>query len=129
LKFQLSRRLYGIADQVTVTRTVLAHIDPSQADLNQEEKDRLLRLKGMESVVKQHPLCFELWTTLRVNFDGSVSACCRDYDNLMLAGTLDRSSLREIWNGGALRCYREAILLGHHDKLPLCRYCYANQGE
>ena len=59
-----------------------------------------------------------------IDWEGSVSACCGDYDNLMIVGDLERDSLSAIWHSDALNRFREMLVAGRHDELPLCRSCY-----
>ena len=68
--------------------------------------------------------CPEVFNKLSVNWDGTVSACCADYDNQMIVGDLKNNSLKEIWEGTALKEYRELVLTEAHWCLPLCNGCY-----
>ena len=67
--------------------------------------------------------CPEVWTKLSVNWDGRVSACCGDYDNLMPAGHLRDNKLSEIWFGETMENYRKMLSNYEHYKLPLCSRC------
>jgi len=67
--------------------------------------------------------CPEVFDKLSVNWDGTVSACCGDYDNKMLAGDLKVETLRDIWHGIDMEKYRQMLLAYRHDELPLCSRC------
>lgn len=67
--------------------------------------------------------CPEIFDKLSINWDGTVSACCGDYDNKMLVGDLNEETLLDIWHGAKLAYYREMIVNGKHSELELCRSC------
>jgi len=116
------------ADLVTVGRTVLEHIDPEKTGLRSEERRALVRLKAQESVVKKHPRCPEVFDKLSINWDGSVSACCGDYDRKMLVGHLAESSLAAIWRSDRMGRYRRLLADMRHDEIELCSTCYDYHG-
>lgn len=68
--------------------------------------------------------CPEVFSKLKINFDGSVSACCSDYDNLMLVGSIYKETIKEIWHGPRMQHYRKLIIEGKNWGLPLCRDCF-----
>ena len=70
-----------------------------------------------------HTKCPEVFGKLSVNWDGLVSACCGDYDNLMIIGDMKKNTLREIWNGSELSKYRQMLVDKKYEELPLCRNC------
>jgi radical SAM protein with 4Fe4S-binding SPASM domain len=116
-----------LVDQVSVGKTVLEHIDLENNKLKIEEKNRLAQLKERESVSKIHPECPEVFDKLSINSDGTVSACCRDYDDLMIVGDFNKSTLKEIWSSETLNRYRELLADMKHDSIPLCQSCYDYQ--
>lgn len=69
-------------------------------------------------------VCPEIWDKLSINWDGSVSACCSDYDNIMIVGNIMENDLREIFNGAKEKKFREVLKDDNYDKLPLCKDCY-----
>lgn len=69
------------------------------------------------------PNCPELFSKLSINWDGTVSGCCSDWDNYMLVGDLNKEGLEDIWNGNKIKAYRKAILNNTHNSLFLCRRC------
>jgi radical SAM protein with 4Fe4S-binding SPASM domain len=115
-------------DLVTVGRTVLEHINPEKTNLSNDEKSMLWHLKSKESVVKKHPECPEVFDKLSINWDGTVSACCSDYDNKMLIGDLNSNSLKEIWMSEKMKFYQYMLAEMRHDELPLCSVCYDYHG-
>lgn len=70
------------------------------------------------------PNCPEVFNKLSINWDGTVSACCADYDNQMLVGDVRENTLKEIWDGQKMRDYRELVVSDSHWTLPVCANCY-----
>jgi len=120
--------LKNYADQTTIGRTVLEHINPEKTNLNQDEISILKKMKSMESVVKKHPECPEVFDKLSINWDGTVSACCRDYDNKMLVGDFKTASLCEIWMSKKMNLYRSLLAEQRHNDIFLCSTCYDYHG-
>ena len=114
----------GFSDFVTIGRTVLEHIDVHMVKLSKGEKNTLKQLKMKESVIKKHPECPEVFDKLSINWDGTVSACCRDYDNKMVVGDIRANSLSEIWYSKKFSFYRKMLVDMRHDELELCKSCY-----
>ena len=121
-------RMAPLADSVNVGRTGMEFIDLDAVRLRPAELEELRRLKELESVIKVHPECPEVFDKMSVNWDGSVSACCQDYDNIMIIGDLATQSLGEIWVSPQMQHYREMLADMRHDDLPLCRTCYDTHG-
>ncbi|MBF0153098.1 MAG: SPASM domain-containing protein [Magnetococcales bacterium] len=116
------------ADLVSVGRTILGHLDASKMKCSPADKQTLLRLQTQESVVKKHKLCPEVFDKLSINWDGTVTACCADYDNFMTLGNLATDSLQEIWHSPKMHQYRVALAEMRHAEFPLCRTCYDFMG-
>jgi radical SAM protein with 4Fe4S-binding SPASM domain len=95
----------------------------------QRRKKDSRKPKKQESVVKKHPECCpEVFDKLSINWDGSVSACCRDYDNKMIIGDMCVHSLKNIWYGKKMNAYRELLSKLQYEKLDLCKTCYDYHG-
>ncbi|CAA7622592.1 Fe-S oxidoreductases [Magnetospirillum sp. LM-5] len=116
------------ADHVNVGRTVLEYVDVNAVRLRPHELDELKRLKEMESVIKVHPECPEVFDKLSINWDGKVTACCMDSDNMMLIGDLATQTIAEIWHSDILNHYRVMLADMRHDELALCKSCYDTHG-
>lgn len=122
------KEMQNIVDLVTVGRTVLEHIDVDRVKLKGEALETLKWLKEQESVVKVHTECPEVFDKLSINWDGTVSACCGDYDNKMIVGNVMENSLKEIWVSEKMNLYRKMLANMEHDKLELCKSCYDYHG-
>ncbi len=72
--------------------------------------------------------CSEVYTELSVNWDGSVSACCADFDKKLVVGHVN-DSLCNVWNHSEkLRLIRRMLDCGMHDSFLLCSMCRSNYG-
>lgn len=69
------------------------------------------------------PPCRYLWDQMNVYWDGTVPACCLDYEAQQPLGDASRQSLSEIWTGPALADLRQKHNAGRRDLVPLCRRC------
>ena len=77
-----------------------------------------------ENRIPQYKPCSEVWHKLTVKWDGSVSACCGDYDDTLLVGDLTTSTLKEIWKGEELKAVRTLLTSGRFRNLTLCKNCF-----
>ena len=68
--------------------------------------------------------CAEVFHKLSVKWDGQVSACCADTDNLLIVGTIKQNTLYDIWNNSqVLRSIRTLLANNKHRLLSLCKNC------
>jgi radical SAM protein with 4Fe4S-binding SPASM domain len=81
-------------------------------------------LKKEEGKLTEYRPCTEVFHKLTVKWDGQVSACCGDSNNLLVVGNLKDSTLQEIWNNSPeLRAIRLLLLNNRHRSLTLCKDC------
>ena len=114
-----------LCDYANVGRTELCHLNILDMQISEERKQKFLELKARETLQKQHlPVCPEVYDKLSVNWDGTVSACCSDYDNMMIVGNLNENTLRDIYTGEKINKIREIISRDGYDDIPLCKTCY-----
>ncbi|HBE73252.1 MAG TPA: hypothetical protein DDW31_04055 [candidate division Zixibacteria bacterium] len=69
------------------------------------------------------PPCRYLWDQLNVCWDGTVPACCLDFEAEQPLGNARRQSLEEIWLGPVLGGLRKKHDAGRRGSIPLCRRC------
>lgn len=112
-------------DSLDIGRTSLSRYDIFSMNLTEEEFARYTDLRRKETVTKIHMECPEVFDKLSINWDGTVSACCGDYNNLFVVGDIRSRSLQEIWQGEQMNEIRQILLRGDHDKLSLCSNCYS----
>lgn len=68
--------------------------------------------------------CTEVFHKLTVKWDGQVSACCGDYDNLLVVGSIHKDTLFDIWNNSSsLKAIRTLLLNKKFRTLSLCKDC------
>ena len=67
------------------------------------------------------PACPLLFAQTNVTAEGKVLLCCNDYENEAVMGTLNSSSLYEIFNSPRYRAIRANALEGHYE--GICRKC------
>jgi radical SAM protein with 4Fe4S-binding SPASM domain len=68
-------------------------------------------------------VCTYIFYAMAVNSDGTVSACCPDWDQKLVVGDLHTQSLAEIWNSDAMRRLQLQHLQGRRRDNPVCRAC------
>jgi len=88
-----------------------------------EHVERLKPLLKRERIDIGSGLCTEVRTKLSINWDGSVTACCQDFDKELIVGDLNSSTLKEIWNGDNMKKLRSMLAAGKRNQIPFCRKC------
>ncbi len=112
-------------DEVSIGKTKMRHVDVERMKLSDERRRIYEHFINYEQGSLCHmSVCPEIWDKLSINWDGSVSACCQDYDNLMIVGNILENDLAEIFTGEMEKKYREIIRKSEYEKLPLCKNCY-----
>jgi radical SAM protein with 4Fe4S-binding SPASM domain len=71
----------------------------------------------------QYCECPEVFDKLSINWNGTVSACCGDYDNFTIVGDLKEQSLEDIWKGDKLNKMRTMLREYRHGENHLCARC------
>ncbi|MBN2459173.1 radical SAM protein [Candidatus Woesearchaeota archaeon] len=119
----------NIVDYVGVGITNLSYI-PIESIKSAAVVKKLESLKPQETIKKCYIPCVEVYQKLTVNWDGKVSCCCNDYDNLLNVGDLNKSSISDIWNNSVeLKCFRGLLDRNMHASLTACRNCYRPYGK
>jgi MoaA/NifB/PqqE/SkfB family radical SAM enzyme len=122
-------RWAGVADSVGVGKTSMAQLSESQMR-SMEAMGKVRMLKERETVRKTYSPCTEVYQKLSVDWDGKVTCCCGDYDNFMVVGDANVTSLSDIWNNSAeLKRFRRILDNNMHKTLPLCSACYHTYEE
>lgn len=71
---------------------------------------------------ERYPCAFPFYSTA-VNWDGTVTICHRDYNNIDVLGDVTTQSLKEVYVGTVYRRYLEALRDGREGDLPVCGGC------
>ncbi|MFH1358701.1 MAG: radical SAM protein [archaeon] len=67
--------------------------------------------------------CISPFGTMIVHFNGKVPLCGCDFDNKVLLGDLNNSTMKEIWISEANKKIRDIHASGNRNSLPLCKGC------
>lgn len=91
------------------------------------EKRAGIKIKDKEGQYKQ-PLqkkdtCAVIFYAIAVNADGSVSACCPDWNQKLIVGDVRTESLKNIWNSLKMNTLRRQHLEGKRSENPICSNC------
>lgn len=114
----------SIADLVTVGKTNLTKMMLLR-DENADKCREIEALLAQETIKKAHVPCKEIYQKLSVNYDGTASACCTDFDNHMLVGDVNTDTIENIWNNSKrLNAFRALLDDKQFASLTLCRACY-----
>lgn len=111
-------------DSVGVGKTNFLYLSANQIK-SFELANKLESLKEKETIQKVYRPCIEVYRKLSVNWDGKVSACCGDFDDFLIVGDINKSSLENIWNNSEeLKIFRKLLDKNKHKCLTLCSKCY-----
>lgn len=69
-------------------------------------------------------ICPYIFYSMIVNSDGTVSACCVDWQRKLILGDTKKDNLKNIWLGKNLRRLQITHLKGNRKKHPICGNCY-----
>ncbi len=68
--------------------------------------------------------CTELYNKLSIHSDGSIKACCDDYDRHLVVGRIGKNTIQETWDSQALADLRHALEEGNSADIPeFCKNC------
>ncbi|MEO5356720.1 MAG: radical SAM protein [Nitrospirae bacterium YQR-1] len=85
-----------------------------------DETDRYIKRKSANPAFA----CPSLWQRMTINVNGLVTACCRDAGKRLVIGDLNTgATLKEIWDGDALRDARYLHEIGRAAEIPACNGC------
>lgn len=71
-----------------------------------------------------NPCCY-LLQRLAIFWDGTVTFCCEDYNNVFQLGDLNTQTMEEIWNSEKMDGYRKLHIEGRRLEMPVCKNCGA----
>ncbi|MDH5358803.1 MAG: SPASM domain-containing protein [Gammaproteobacteria bacterium] len=73
--------------------------------------------------LQEKSVCTYIFYAMAINADGTVSACCPDWDQKLLIGDLREQSLTEIWTSDKMNALRLLHLENDRKANPVCRDC------
>ena len=83
------------------------------------QTDRGQYQQGLE----EKSVCTYIFYAMAVNADGTVSACCPDWDQKLLIGDLNTDSVKDIWNSNVMLELRKQHLRNDRKENPVCKNC------
>ena len=69
-------------------------------------------------------VCPYIFYSIIVNSDGTISACCVDWQRKLILGDTKIESIKDIWLGNKLKQLQISHLKGNRKKHPVCGNCY-----
>jgi radical SAM protein with 4Fe4S-binding SPASM domain len=73
--------------------------------------------------IKEVEVCPYPFYSIAINSDGVVSVCFLDWGRKLGLGNIREESLKDVWNGRAMRQYRKMFLEGERKNHPVCGTC------
>ncbi len=73
--------------------------------------------------IKSKWACKGLWNTIDIQADGKIIPCCRDYEQKVVLGDLNKKNIKEILESKPYKKFKEMHLKKQFDKIPLCKNC------
>jgi radical SAM protein with 4Fe4S-binding SPASM domain len=70
--------------------------------------------------------CQEVMVKLSIDWDGTISPCCLDYDQQLSIGNIHKDDLMTIWNSDDVNAIRTLLSNKRQDMFTLCRTCELN---
>lgn len=110
-----------ICDEIFVEKVVPQWAD-TQLDKQNEVEDT-----GMygQKINKWKDSCPFIFMYMHFNCDGTVSPCTLDWPRKVVIGNVNDESVKDIWQGKALRELQVAMLAGQRKCINLCNNCSA----
>lgn len=68
-------------------------------------------------------VCTYIFYAMAINADGTVSACCPDWDQKLVVGDLRKETLRDIWHSPEMNKLRRLHLQGRRRENLICGSC------
>lgn len=97
-----------------------------------EKKEKITNLKKYSRYIKRNNevkiknrrknRCFRIWSSAVVTWDGFMAPCCFDKDVQYSAGDLNKSSVKDSWQGNNFMKFREQILQ-NRKQIYICNNC------
>lgn len=107
-------------------RIFVEEISPIWPDFDVEQRAgvKIQELAGQyKQALEDKDICTYIFYAMAVNSDGTVSACCPDWDQKLIVGNLRQQSLKEIWDSKAMYDLQIQHLQGKRRENPVCREC------
>lgn len=101
----------------------LAPIWPS-FDVESRANTTVSAVEGQyKQVLEDKEVCTSIFYAATINADGTVSACCPDWEQKLLVGDIRTDSLKNIWNSRKFNALRRQHLEGRRGENGTCGQC------
>lgn len=101
----------------------IAPIWPS-FDVENRANTTVSTAKGQyKQVLEEKEVCTYIFYGAAINADGTVSACCPDWEQKLIVGDVRTHSLKTIWNSDPFNLLRRQHLEGKRHENPTCSVC------
>ena len=77
----------------------------------------------VELPVRKLAVCTYIFYSMAINSDGSVSACCPDWQQQLVVGNVNTQHLHDIWHGKKMRELQICHLRLEREKIDVCAQC------
>lgn len=105
-------------------RVFIENFAPCWPHFDVEERTGIRITQGIYgNVIQEVAVCPYIFYSMAVNTDGTVSLCFLDWARTLMVGDVRTQSLKDIWNGHAMRRHRVAHLEGRRKDDPTCAAC------
>ena len=109
----------GIVDDVSIGYTWFKRLQDKVPI-----KTYLERCKKLPHLFK----CQEVMVKLSIDWDGTVSPCCLDYDQQLSVGNMKDDTLLYLWRSPQVEAIRTLLSQKRQDLFDLCKTCECNHG-
>ncbi|MEK6816163.1 MAG: radical SAM protein [Nanoarchaeota archaeon] len=92
---------------------------------NPEFHRYILRENSYDMKCDEDFICTKPWSDIAISSAGSVTLCSCDFDNSIILGNIEESSIKDILSSPKSLGVRKLLLTGH-GKVPICKTCAPN---
>ena len=87
------------------------------------DEDLITYAKRKTEKIKDDFPCFYPWRSFTILQDGQVALCCMDVNGRHIIGDINKSSIKDIWQGQKIENYRKLHLLNRKKDIDICIDC------
>ena len=93
-----------------------------------ENKDSVQEEIKRARLLPHYFKCQEVMVKLSIDWDGTVSPCCLDFNQQLSIGNIKKHTLEELWDGEQVKAIRTLLSNKRQDVFDLCKTCELNYG-
>lgn len=110
-------KMLKIVDDVSINYTWFKRLkDKSKV------QDIIKKSKKLSHIFK----CQEVMIKLSIDWDGTISPCCLDYNQQLSLGNIKKDDLMDIWKSKEVKAIRDLLASKRQDLFVLCSTCELN---